>query len=50
MKNLIFLLIACLIQTDQCAQNDVTIGKYRKFDSKILGGEVTCLEHLPDGY
>jgi predicted alpha/beta superfamily hydrolase len=32
------------------AQDDVIIGKYRKFDSAILGGEVTYLEHLPNGY
>jgi uncharacterized protein len=32
------------------AQDDITIGKYRKFQSGILGGEVTYLVHLPDGY
>jgi predicted alpha/beta superfamily hydrolase len=50
MKKLIFLLLACLIQTGLTAQENVNIGKYRKFESKILGGEVTYLEHLPDGY
>jgi predicted alpha/beta superfamily hydrolase/Tol biopolymer transport system component len=32
------------------AQENVTIGKYRKLESKILEGEVSYLEHLPDGY
>lgn len=50
MNKLSLILIICLIQTGLCAQNDVTVGKYRKFDSKILGGELTYLEHLPDGY
>ena len=50
MKKLILLLIPFLIQTGLCAQDDVTIGKYRKFNSTILGGEITYLEHLPDGY
>lgn len=39
-----------LLQMSLIAQEDVSIGKYRKFQSKILGGEVTYLEHLPDGY
>ncbi len=50
MNKLNFILIACLIQTGLCAQDDVIIGKFRKLESKILGGEVTYLEHLPDGY
>ncbi|OFX87161.1 MAG: hypothetical protein A2W99_07440 [Bacteroidetes bacterium GWF2_33_16] len=32
------------------AQEQVSIGSYKKFDSKVLGGEVTYLVHLPDGY
>ena len=32
------------------SHEDVTIGKYRKFQSGILEGEVTYLVHLPDGY
>jgi len=50
MKKPKLLLIACLLQMSLSAQEDVVIGKYRKFESKILGGEVTYLEHLPDGY
>lgn len=50
MNKLSLILIICLIQTGLCAQDDVIIGKFRKFESKILGGEVTYLEHLPDGY
>lgn len=44
------LTVLILISSSLIAQDDVIIGKYRKFDSAILGGEVTCLEHLPDGY
>ncbi len=44
------LLIVCLLQISINAQDSITIGKYKKFDSKILGGKVTYLEHLPDGY
>ena len=43
-------LIVCIVQTTLFAQDDVSIGKYRKFQSGILGGEVTYLVHLPDGY
>lgn len=50
MKKLIFFLVPCLLQMNLAAQDNVTIGKYRKFESKILGGEVTYVEHLPDGY
>lgn len=50
MKNLSLLLIICLLHLGLNAQEDVTIGKYNKFESKILGGEITYLEHLPDGY
>jgi hypothetical protein len=50
MKKIAFLLITCLIQISLSAQNDVTIGKNKKFVSKLLGGEVTYSEHLPVGY
>jgi hypothetical protein len=51
MNKLVFFLIPFLLQMSLAAQeNNVTIGKYRKFESNILGGEVTYLEHLPDGY
>jgi predicted alpha/beta superfamily hydrolase len=43
-------LIIGLIHMSLAAQDDVTIGKYKRFESGILGGEVTYLEHLPDGY
>jgi len=48
-KPALFILV-CLFQLSLSAQDSVTIGKYRHFVSKILGGEVTYLEHLPDGY
>jgi predicted alpha/beta superfamily hydrolase len=50
MKKIAFLLITCLIQISLSAQDDVTIGKNKKFVSKLLGGEVSYSEHLPDGY
>jgi predicted alpha/beta superfamily hydrolase len=50
MKTLSLLMIVFILHLGLNAQDDVTIGKYRKFDSKILGGEITYLEHLPDGY
>ena len=50
MKKMTLLLIVCLLQISISAQDSITIGKYKKFDSKILGGKVTYLEHLPDGY
>lgn len=50
MKKFILLLVVCLIQNNLSAQDNVTIGKYKEFESKILGGKVTYLEHLPDGY
>jgi predicted alpha/beta superfamily hydrolase len=49
-KKLGLILIICLLHMSLMAQDDVIIGKYRKFNSGILGGEVTYLEHLPDGY
>jgi hypothetical protein len=50
MKKIELSLIACLIQISLSAQTDVTIGKNKVFVSKLLGGEVTYSEHLPDGY
>jgi predicted alpha/beta superfamily hydrolase len=50
MKNLSLLLIVFFLHLGLNAQDDVTIGKSRKIESKILGGEITYLEHLPDGY
>ena len=50
MKKLILLLFLWLMCVNLFAQDSVTIGRYRKFTSAILGGEVTYLEHLPDGY
>jgi len=50
MKEIAILIIVLLISLSLSAQDEVTIGKYRKFDSEILGGEVTYLVHLPDGY
>jgi len=50
MKNLILSLIFCLSHLSLNAQDNVIIGKYKKFESKLLGGEITYLEHLPEGY
>ena len=50
MKKIFLLLLVCFIQTRINAQDSITIGKYNKIESKILGGEVTYSEHLPDGY
>ena len=50
MKKLILLIILWLICMNLFPQDSVTFGKYRKFTSTILGGEVTYLEHLPYGY
>jgi hypothetical protein len=50
MKNLGLIFLICFLHLGLNAQDDVTIGKYKKFESKILGGEVTYLLHLPDGY
>jgi predicted alpha/beta superfamily hydrolase len=44
-----FLLIL-LVQANLAAQDNVTVGKARKLTSSILEGEVTYIEHLPDGY
>jgi predicted alpha/beta superfamily hydrolase len=35
---------------EKFAQDGVSIGKSKKFQSPILGGEVTYLVHMPDGY
>lgn len=45
----IFLML-CLIHLNVMAQENVSIGKYKKLTSKILGGDVTYIEHLPEGY
>lgn len=51
MRKITLLIIVCLLQVSfVIAQEDITIGKYHKFESDVLGGEVTYLEHLPDGY
>jgi predicted alpha/beta superfamily hydrolase len=50
MKKIVLLIIACLVQTSLFAQDDVSIGKNKRFQSGILVGEVTYLVHLPDGY
>jgi predicted alpha/beta superfamily hydrolase len=50
MKEIAFALIVFLVQSTLNAQDDVSIGKSRKFQSGVLGGEVTYLVHLPDGY
>ncbi len=50
MKNISLIFFIFLLSISLVAQDDVTIGKYRKFESALLGGEVTYLEHLPDGY
>ncbi len=50
MKNFRLVGILCLLQLSLSAQEPVSVGNYRKFKSAILGGEVTYLEHLPDGY
>jgi predicted alpha/beta superfamily hydrolase len=42
--------LICFIQINLTAQDSVTIGKYRKFESTILGGEISYIEHLPEGY
>lgn len=50
MKKLSLLLIGCLFCQGLRAQDDLIIGKSRKFESRILGGEITWYEHLPAGY
>jgi predicted alpha/beta superfamily hydrolase len=50
MGMIVILFIVFIVPTTIFAQDDVTIGKYRKFESVILGGEVTYLVHLPEGY
>ena len=50
MKKFCLLLIFCLVCMNLGAQDPVSVGTYRKFKSAVLGGEVTYLEHLPEGY
>lgn len=50
MKNVALIFVLSLIYIPLYSQEDVPIGKYRKFLSGILGGEVTYLVHLPEGY
>ncbi|MDD4491884.1 MAG: alpha/beta hydrolase-fold protein [Bacteroidales bacterium] len=50
MKKIALLFIVCLTHAGLIAQDDVSIGHYKKIESKILRGEVTYLVHLPDGY
>ncbi len=50
MKNIAAFFMLCLIQIPLFSQEDVIIGKYKNFQSGTLGGEVTYLVHLPDGY
>jgi predicted alpha/beta superfamily hydrolase len=49
-KGIAFLFVLGIVQTSLVAQDDVSIGKSRKFQSGILGGEVTYMVHLPDSY
>lgn len=42
--------IFCISESGLNAQDDVLIGKSRKYNSGFLGGEVTYLVHLPGGY
>jgi uncharacterized protein len=44
------LFILCLISFTIQAQGDITIGKFRKFQSQVLGEKVTYLVRLPDRY
>ena len=50
MKKLNLFWITCVLPISLFAQQDIVIGKYKNFESKILGGKVIYLEHLPDGY
>jgi hypothetical protein len=50
MEIIALLLIGCLVQTTLFSQEDVSTGKYMKFNSGIPGGEMAYLVHLPDGY
>lgn len=50
MKNVALFFMVFLIHIPLFSQEDVTIGKYKNFQSGILGGEVSYLVHLPDGY
>jgi len=50
MRKIALSLIVLLVHSTLTAQDDVSIGKSRKFQSGVLEGEVTYLVHLPDGY
>lgn len=50
MKKFSLIVIICLTHLSLSAQDPVSVGNYRKFKSVILNGEVTYLEHLPEGY
>jgi uncharacterized protein len=50
MKKLAVLLVIFLMQFGISAQDYVIIGKYKEFESKVLGGKVNYLEHLPADY
>lgn len=50
MKTITLLFTFCIVIITLQAQEDVTIGKYKKFKSLVLGGEVTYLVSLPEGY
>jgi predicted alpha/beta superfamily hydrolase len=49
-KYLLLFYFICLIQINLTAQDSVTIGSYRKLESKILSGEILYIEHLPEDY
>lgn len=50
MKNSSLLILMCLALNTLLAQEDVTIGKAMKFNSRILNGEVSYYVHLPESY
>ena len=49
-KSLLLFCLICFLQINLTAQDSVTIGSYRKLESKILGGEISYIEHLPEDY
>jgi hypothetical protein len=49
-KSMRLFYLICLIHINLTAQDSVTIGSYRKLESKILGGEISYIEHLPEDY
>ncbi len=50
MRRFIIVLIALMASLSLNAQDYATIGRYMTFYSGILGGEVSFLVHLPEGY